>query len=306
MTSSFVGPTRSSKALPKAKFAPKKGHCLVVCCWSDSLQLPESWRSHYIWEVCSANQWDALKTATLAAALVNRKGPVLLQDNVWPHVTQPVLQKLRELSYGVLPHPPYSPDLLPTEYHLFKSLENLLQEKHIHNQQETENAFQEFIESWSAYFYATGISKFISCWQKCVDCQFSSVTQSCLTLCDRMDCSMPGCSPCPCPSPTPRVYLNSWLLSWWCHPVISSSVVPFFSCLQSFPAWGSFPMSQFFASGDWSIIVSASASVLPMNIQDWSPLGWTGWISLQSKGLSRVFSNTTVQKHQFFGAQLSL
>ena len=149
----------------QSQICTKKGHCLVVCCWSDSLQLPESWRSHYIWEVCSANQWDALKTATLAAALVNRKGPVLLQDNAWPHVTQPVLQKLRELSYGVLPHPPYSPDLLPTEYHLFKSLENLLQEKHIHNQQETENAFQEFIESWSTYFYATGISKLISCWQ---------------------------------------------------------------------------------------------------------------------------------------------
>ena len=93
------------------------------------------------------------------------------------------------------------------------------------------------------------------------------------------------------------------LLSWWCHPIISSSVFPFSSCLQSFPAVGSFPVSQFFASGGQSIRVSASASVLPMNIQDWSPLGW---ISLQSKGLSRVFSNTTVQKHQFFGAQLSL
>ena len=86
----------------------------------------------------------------------------------------------------------------------------------------------------------------------------------------------------PCPSPTPRVYTNSCPLSQWCHPTISSSVIPFFSCLQSFPASGSFPMSQFFASGDHSIGVSASASVLPMNIQDWSPLGWTGWISLQS------------------------
>ena len=109
----------------------------------------------------------------------------------------------------------------------------------------------------------------------------------------------------PCPSPTPRVHSNSRPLSWWCHPAISSSVVPFSSCPQSFPASGSFQMSQFFASGDQSIGVSASASVLPMNIQDWSPLGWTGWISLQSKGLSRVFSNTTVQKHQLFGAQLS-
>ena len=92
----------------------------------------------------------------------------------------------------------------------------------------------------------------------------------------------------------------------WCHPAISSSVIPFSSCPQSFPASRSFPMSQLFASGGQSIGVSASTSVLLMNTQDWSPLGWTGWISLQSKGLSRVFSNTTVQKHQFFGAQLSL
>ena len=104
----------------------------------------------------------------------------------------------------------------------------------------------------------------------------------------------------PCPSPTPGVYSNSCPLSRWCHPTISSSVVPFSSCLQSFPASGSFPMSQFFTSGGQSIGVSASASVLPMNIQDWLPLGWTNWIFLQSKGLSRVFSNTTVQKHQFF------
>ena len=109
----------------------------------------------------------------------------------------------------------------------------------------------------------------------------------------------------PCPSPTPRVYSNSSSSSWWCHPTISSSVVPF-SCLQSFPSSQSFQMIQFFASGGQSIGVSASTSVLPMNIQDWSPLGWTGWISLQFKGLSRVFSNTTVQKHQFFSAQLSL
>ena len=108
-----------------------------------------------------------------------------------------------------------------------------------------------------------------------------------------------------CPSPTPGAYSNSCPLSWWCHPTISSSVIPFSSRLQSFPASESFPMSQFFVSGGKSIGVSASASVLPMNIQDWCPLGWTGFISLQPKGLSRVFSNTTVQKHQFFGAQLS-
>ena len=109
----------------------------------------------------------------------------------------------------------------------------------------------------------------------------------------------------PCRSPTPGVYSNSYPSSQWCHPTISSSVVLFSSCLQSFPASGSFPISQFFTSGGRSIGVSVSASVLPMNIQDWFPLGWTGWTSLQSKRLSRVFSNTTVQKHQFFGAQLS-
>ena len=110
----------------------------------------------------------------------------------------------------------------------------------------------------------------------------------------------------PCPSPTPRAYSNSCTLSQWCHPAISSSVIPFSSCPQSFPASGSFQMSQFFTLGGQSIESSASISVLPMNIQDWSPSGWTGWISLQSKGRSRVFSKTTVQKHQFFGTQLSL
>ena len=109
----------------------------------------------------------------------------------------------------------------------------------------------------------------------------------------------------PCPSLTPGAYSNSCPLIWW-NPTISSSVVPFSSRLQSFPTSGSFPRSQFFASGGQSIGVSASASVLPMKIQDWIPLGWTAWISLQSKGLSRVFSNTTVQKHQFFCAQPSL
>ena len=107
----------------------------------------------------------------------------------------------------------------------------------------------------------------------------------------------------PCPSPTPRVYPNSCPLSRWCHQAISSSVVPLSSCPQSFPASGAFPMSQLFTSGGQSIGVSASTRVLPMNTQDWSPLKWTGWISLQSKGLSRVFSNTTVQKHQFFCTQ---
>ena len=109
----------------------------------------------------------------------------------------------------------------------------------------------------------------------------------------------------PCPSPTPGVHPNPRPLSRWCHPTISSSVVPFSSCPQSFPASGSLQMSKLFTSGGQSIGVSASTSVLPMNTQEWSPLGWTGWISLQSKGLSRVFSNTTVQKYQFFGTQLT-
>ena len=109
----------------------------------------------------------------------------------------------------------------------------------------------------------------------------------------------------PCPSPTADVYPGLCPLSWWCHPATSSSVVPFSSCSQSLPASESFPMSQLFTWGRQSIGVSASASVLPMNTQDWSPLEWTGWIFLQSKGLSRVFSNTTLQNHQFFGAQLS-
>ena len=108
----------------------------------------------------------------------------------------------------------------------------------------------------------------------------------------------------PCPSQAPRAHSNSSPLSWWCHPTISSSVIRFSSCLQSFPASGSFLRSHLFASGGQSIGISAS--VLPVNIQDWLPLGWTGWISLQSKGLSRVFFNTTVQRHQCFETQLSL
>ena len=110
----------------------------------------------------------------------------------------------------------------------------------------------------------------------------------------------------PCPSPTPGDYSNPRPLSWWCHPTISSSVVPFSSCPQSLPASGLFPMSQLFSWGGQSTRGSASASVLPMDTQDWSPLRWTGWISLQSKGLSRVFSNTTVQKHPVFDTELSL
>ena len=131
--------------------------------------------------------------------------------------------------------------------------------------------------------------------------QFSWVAQSCPTL---QPHESQHARP-PCPSPTPRVYPNLCPSSQWCHPAISSSVIPFSSCPQSFLALGSFQMSQLFAWGGQSTRVSASTSVLPMNTQDWSSLGWTGWIFLQSKGLSRVFSNTTVQKHQVFGAQLS-
>ena len=131
--------------------------------------------------------------------------------------------------------------------------------------------------------------------------QFISIAQLCLTLCNPMQQVR-----LPCPSPTPRICSDSCPSSRWCHQTISSSVIPLFSCLQSFPASRSFLRSQFFSSGGQSFGASASASVLPINIQDWSPLGWTSWISLQSKGLSRVFSNTTVQKHQFFSAQLSL
>ena len=142
------------------------------------------------------------------------------------------------------------------------------------------------------WIYGTNLKNFM----------FSSVAQSCLTLWPH---GLQHTRP-PCPSPTPGAYSNSCPLRQWCHPTISSSGTPFSFCLQSFPASGSFPMSQLFTSGGQSIGVSASTSVLPMNTQGWFPLGGTGWIFLQSKGLSRVFSNTTIQKHQFFSTQLSL
>ena len=137
-------------------------------------------------------------------------------------------------------------------------------------------------------------------------CLISSVQFSCSVVSDSLWPPEPQHDRPPCPSPTPGVHPNTCPSSRWCHPTITSSVVPFASCPQCFPASGSFLISQLFISGGQSIGVSASASVLPMNTQDWSPLGWTGWISLQSKGLSRVFSNTAVQKCQFFCAQLSL
>ena len=144
---------------------------------------------------------------------------------------------------------------------------------------------------------------FITC-KLCATHPFSSVQFSRSVVSDSLRSHESQHARPPCPSPTPGVHSNSCPLSRWCHPTISFSVIPF-SCPQSFPASGSFQMSQLFASGGQSIGVSASTSILPMNTQDWSPVGWTGWISLQSKGLSRVFSDTTIQKHQFFSAQLS-
>ena len=135
--------------------------------------------------------------------------------------------------------------------------------------------------------------------------QYSSVQSSRSIVSDSLQPHESQHARPPCPSPAPGVHPNSCALSWWCHPAISSSVIPFSSCPQSLPASGSFPMSQLFTWDGQSIGVSASASVLPLNTQDLSPFGWTGWISLQSKGFSRVFSNTTVQKHQFFDAQPS-
>ena len=156
-----------------------------------------------------------------------------------------------------------------------------------------------FISTWdhkdSTYIYSKSMNLVL------ISVQFSHSVVS-----DSLQPHEPQHARPPCPSPTPRVHPNTCPLSWWCHPTISSSVIPFSSYPQSFPASRSFQVSQFFASGGQSIGVSASASVFPMNIQDWFPLGWTGWISLQSKGLSRVFSNTIVQKHQFFSAQHSI
>ena len=149
-----------------------------------------------------------------------------------------------------------------------------------------------------------GVSSLCNCLEKFEEVR-CSVQFSSSVLSDSLRPHEPQYSRPPWPSPTPAVYSNSCPLTRWCHPTISSSIVPFSSCPQSRLASGSFQMSQLFTSGGQSTGVSASTSVPPMNTQDWSPLGWTSWISLQSKGLSRVF-NTTVQKHQFFSAQLSL
>ena len=153
-------------------------------------------------------------------------------------------------------------------------------------------------------FYFIRAPKTKSSWSSVLH-PFSSVQFSCSVVSDFLQPHELQHARLPCPSPTPGVHSNSHPSSQWCHPAISSSVVPFSSCPQSLPVSESFPVSQLFTLGGQSTGVSALASFLPKNTQDWSPLEWTGWISLQSKGLSRVFSNTTVQKHQFFGAQLS-
>ena len=150
----------------------------------------------------------------------------------------------------------------------------------------------------------------LHCWWECKLIQSLwktvSVQFSCSVMSDSLRIHESQHARPPRPSPTPGIHPNSCPSSRRCHPAISSSVIPFSSCPKSLPASESFPMSQLFTWGSQSSGVSASASVLPKKSQGWSPLGWTGWISLQSKGLSRVFSNTTVEKHQFFGAQLSL
>ena len=174
-TNSMVGPRRSSKALPKAKLAPKNGHghCLVVCCPSihyNFLNPSETITSEKHVQQMDKMNW---KVQRLQPALVNRTGPILLHDNAQPNVTQTMLQRLNKLGYKVLPHLPYSPDLSPTDNHFFKHLNNILQGKCFHNQQDAENAFQEFIESQGTDFYVTGISILFSRWQKCVDCNGS-------------------------------------------------------------------------------------------------------------------------------------
>ena len=156
---------------------------------------------------------------------------------------------------------------------------------------------------WTTIFCCVWIKKSRNVLHRIFNHLYSSVAQSCPTL--MWPHESQHARP-PCTSPTPGVHPNPCPLSRWCHPTISSPVVPFSSCPQSFPASESFQMSQLFGSGGQSIGISVLASVLPMNTQSWSPLGWTGWIALQSKGLSRGFSNTTIQKHLFFGAQLSL
>ena len=166
--SSVFRPRRSSKALSKAKFSPKMVY-LVVCCLSDPLKVSESQRKHYMWEVRSASGRDALRTAVPAASSGQLEGPVLLQTTPDHTSHDKCFKSSRNWVTEVSPHPLYAPDLSPTDCHFFKCLSNFLRGRYFHNQQETENAFQEFIEYWSMGFYATGMNKLTSHWQKCVD-----------------------------------------------------------------------------------------------------------------------------------------
>ena len=171
MTSSVNGPRRSSKALSKTKLTPKNGHghSLVVSCLSDPLQLSESLWNKSIWEVYLANWWDAPKIAMPLASIGQQKGPNSPQQClITRHTTN--ASKVNKLGYKVLPHPSYSPELSPTDHFFFKHLDNFLQAKRFYNQEDSENAFQEFIKSQSMDFYATGINKLISHGQKCIHC----------------------------------------------------------------------------------------------------------------------------------------
>ena len=159
------------------------------------------------------------------------------------------------------------------------------------------------MEEWTGSKMGKEYVKVVYCYLAYLTSLQSSVQFSCSVVSDYLQPHGLQHVRLPCPSPTPGTYSNSCPQSWWCHPTISSSVIPFSCCLQSFPTSGFFPTSLFFTLGGQTIGVSTS--VLPKNIQDWFPLGWTGWISFQSKGLSRVFSYITDQKHQFFSAQLS-
>ena len=166
---SVVRCRRSSTTLPEARVAPKEGYadCLVVCERSHPLQFFECRRNHYGGEVLSTNGWNASETLTTTPS--NRKGPNLLHDNARPHVAKPTLQKLNELGYETLPHPPYSPDLSPTDYHFFKHLDNFLREKCFKNLSDIKNAFSDFIATRTQDVYVTGINTLVLRWLKCVD-----------------------------------------------------------------------------------------------------------------------------------------
>ena len=229
-----------------------------------------------------------------------------MSDSLWPHRLQPARLLCpwkssgkntgiggHSLLQGIFPNQGLNPGLLPCKqilYHLSHQGSPVVKVHEINVLGRVHHWAEHLVSAHHCYFV----------WIMMEEVQFShSVVSNSLQPHGLQHTRL-----LPCPSPTPGAYSNSCPLSQWCHPTISSSVVPFSSHLQSFLASGSFQMNQFFASGGQSIGVSASTSVLPMNIQDWSPLGWTGWISLQSKGLSRVFSNTTVQKLSFLYTQL--